>query len=177
MLKARRVLKVSISILVIISVSYLFSNKFKPNFENQYHCNELKKPNEVLIDNVIWQVLELPEGRVNLLNAYLDTRFNRKYVRINSLGPYGLNKTFNQIYCQFWFEDQTKVKIEKVSKFVNLWISYVNIPSELFFYVKVLGLFTNYVRIIFVILNPLFTPLHGIVRFFEGIVRVVTLGT
>jgi hypothetical protein len=84
-------------------------------------CGNLKKPSDVLVDNVIWQVLETSKGRVSLLNAYLDTRLNRKVVRINALGP-NFNKTFSNIHCQFWFEDG-KVKTVRVSTFISLWIT------------------------------------------------------
>ena len=114
-------------IVVFVVISFVFYRiSFLKETEqtlDQHQCNTLKKQNDVLIDNLVWQVLETPKGRLNLFNAYLDMRFDQKYVRINTIGP-NFNDSFNEIYCQFWFDDENiKPEIVKVFKFVNLWIS------------------------------------------------------
>lgn len=116
-----------LKIVVFVVITFVFYNMFSLNETeialDQHQCKNLKKQNDVLMDNIVWQVLETPQGRLNLFNAYLDMRFNQKYVRINTIGP-NFNESFEEIYCQFWFEDESiKPEIVKVFKFVNLWIS------------------------------------------------------
>jgi hypothetical protein len=116
--------RVFISLVSITAIFILFNI----NVQNQektrtgeFECDSLRKPREIFVDNVIWQVMETSRGRVSLLNAYLDTRFNRNVVRINALGP-NFNETFSNIRCQFWFDDG-KVKIVRVNEFISLWIT------------------------------------------------------
>jgi hypothetical protein len=116
--------RVSISLVFITAIFILFNI----NVQNQektrtgeFECDSLRKPREIILDNVIWQVMKTRRGRINLLNAYLDSRFNRKVVRINALGP-NFNETYRDIHCQFWFDDG-KVKVVRVFRFFNLWKS------------------------------------------------------
>jgi hypothetical protein len=108
---------------VALTTSVLQLNKLISETEKnveEFKCKPFKTKH-VFANNHIWQVMETSRGRVSLLNAYLDTRLNRKVVRINALGP-NFNETFSNIHCQFWFDDG-KVKIVRVFTFINLWIT------------------------------------------------------
>jgi hypothetical protein len=116
----KRLVFLAVSISLTIFRLLIFKNESKELHDESSKCENLRKPVDVLVDNVVWQVLETAEGRVNLLNAYLDERFGRTVVRINANGP-NINKTYDNIYCQFWFQDE-KPLIMKVSKYRSLWI-------------------------------------------------------
>lgn len=129
----RRVLKVLISILALFAFYkiILIQKIFQAEYYNR--CESLQKPIDIMLDNLIWQVVETSQGRVNLLNAYLDERFDRKLVRVNSIGPKSLEVSYDRVYCQFWFENEKyNPQIVKVSKFVSLWIARTGVKGKLF---------------------------------------------
>lgn len=113
------------SLLALICVNFCLKEREKLEIRKA-GCEKVQKPLDVMIDNVIWQVLETPEGRVNLLNAYLDERFNMQVVRINANGP-SAEHFYQKILCQFWFDDENeKPIIVRVSSFQTLWLSTFN---------------------------------------------------
>ena len=83
-------------------------------------CGQYPDEREIIYDNVIWQVFKTSGGSVKLLNAYLDTRFSQRIVKINSSGP-KLNLNKNSIFCQFWFEGHSKPYTVKASEIQSLW--------------------------------------------------------
>jgi hypothetical protein len=90
--------------------------------ESEAQCGRFVPFNEVPVDNEIWQLLELPNGFVKLLNAYLDTRENKKLVRINVVGIHIDIKT-DPIYCQFWFDDESAPYVVQPDEYMWLWIN------------------------------------------------------
>lgn len=83
-------------------------------------CFRIPQESEIFIDNLIWQVLETRLGFLKLYNAYLDTRWNETVVRVNSNGP-KMNITEDQLYCQFFFDDETSPSVVKASEYLILW--------------------------------------------------------
>ena len=115
----------SISIVIFFNGD-LLKNRFLEK-EQWIECvNRIPSEKEIIIDNLVWQILKTPHGRLKFFNAYLDTRQNKSVVRINSNGPriYIQNKN---LYCQFWFESEAKLhqKVVKASDIQSM------VPSEL----------------------------------------------
>ena len=84
-------------------------------------CSRYPEERDIFIDNLIWQVLETPKGFVQLLNAYLDTRWNQTVVRVNANGPH-FNKENDTIFCQFWFDKASPPYVVRASDFQILWV-------------------------------------------------------
>jgi hypothetical protein len=70
-------------------------------------CGRYPQKSDILIDNVNWQVLQIPIGFVYILNAYMDARFNQNTVKINVNAPVALNISTTKLFCQLWFDDGT----------------------------------------------------------------------
>jgi hypothetical protein len=85
-------------------------------------CGRLPREENILIDNVVWQVLETPFGFIHMLNAYLDARWNRTVVRINVIAP-PLNITTQKFYCQFWFDKESQPLVVEASEFQTMWFN------------------------------------------------------
>lgn len=83
-------------------------------------CGRYPGEEDLLIDNIVWQVLVTPRGPLKLLNAYLDTRKNRSVVRVNANGIL-LDIFSDSIYCQFWFDDESQPEVAKATEFVIMW--------------------------------------------------------
>lgn len=99
------------------------SNKFTMK-SLESACGHFPKQSDILIDNVVWQLLEIPPNvSMKLLNAYLDTRTNQTLVRINSMGSH-LNISHDTIFCQLWFDGKVEPVVVKASSYDYLW--YVN---------------------------------------------------
>lgn len=99
-------------------IKYLF-NLWNGSLE----CKLLQKPTRIVTNNFNWQIVNTLDGRVSLLNAYLDTRLNGTVVLINSNGP-DLGNYFGNIFCQFYYDnDHEKPYFVKVSSFRSLWDS------------------------------------------------------
>jgi hypothetical protein len=79
-------------------------------------CGRFPREENILIDNVIWQVLETSFGFVYLLNAYLDTRWNKSIVRINAISPQ-LDIKNHKLYCQFWFDEKSQPMVMEASEY------------------------------------------------------------
>jgi hypothetical protein len=90
---------------------------------NSTVCGRFPKEQDITFDNTIWQVLEIPRGFVKLMNAYLDERQNQTVVRINA-NSIPLNISQDNIYCQFWFDDETQPLIVKASEYMLMWSKY-----------------------------------------------------
>lgn len=90
-------------VLVAIYLLSFNSNRLKSIKNETKTCGRFPQEEDVTVDNLIWQVLQLPKGFVKILNAYLDTRQNKTVVRIN-VNSVILSK-FDVFYCQFWFDD------------------------------------------------------------------------
>lgn len=83
-------------------------------------CGRYLKDEEIFIDNLIWQILEIPSGFVRLLNAYLDDRNNKTIVRINASGI-KLDMSKDKIFCQFWSENIKEPHVVQASEYFLMW--------------------------------------------------------
>ena len=106
--------------IVALTTFYIFI--FNPKSEKiKQICGRFPEEKHIMIDNVVWQVLELPErGFVKILNAYLDQRQNQTVVRINVNSP-PLENQEDILYCQFWFANNLQPYIVKTSNIRTLW--------------------------------------------------------
>lgn len=99
---------------------YEKSNLQQLNFE-QKTCGRFPEKKDISIDNVIWQILELKNGFVKILNAYLDTRQNKTVVRIN-VNSIDLKIERDNIFCQFWFEgSEEQPVVTQATEYVLMW--------------------------------------------------------
>lgn len=83
-------------------------------------CGRFPKEEDILVESLVWQVLEMPSGFLYLFNAYLDDRLNKKTVRINTSGV-KINITVDAIYCQFWFDEVSAPYTVKATEFILMW--------------------------------------------------------
>jgi hypothetical protein len=76
---------------------------------------------EIFTDNLMWQVLEVPEGHrfLYLLRAYKDLRYNKSVV-ITSIGSNYILQPKN-LFCQYWFEGSAEPLIKETSKILKLY--------------------------------------------------------
>lgn len=111
-------LSILLSFLTILLIFYEFRRKFQaaPNF-----CGRFPRQQDIIVDNVIWQVLNTSKGQVSLLNAYLDRRFNQSVVKINSNGP-KLNLEWKAVYCQIWHDEKSQPEVVRVMEIEDLWL-------------------------------------------------------
>jgi hypothetical protein len=108
---------------MLILYNLLVANKLSSDETvkiNKIGCGRYPEEQHILIDNVVWQALELPNGFVKLLNAYLDTRHNKSVVRINVNGIELKNES-DTIFCQFWFDGSTHPYVVKPSAIDLMW--------------------------------------------------------
>lgn len=113
-------------VLVICMTFFLIQQSTKPEYNSEESqkttsCGRFPKEEHILDENVVWQVLEMPKGFVNLLNAYLDDRMNRTIVRINASGI-KLNITVDAIFCQFWFDEISEPQVVKATQYLLIWL-------------------------------------------------------
>lgn len=108
--------------LLIIFFLYKITTLHEITSQNRKICGRLPQQEHITIDNVIWQVLEIPNGFYKLMNAYLDERENRKIVRVSAIGN-RLNKTKDEIFCQFWFDEnpETQPFVVRATQFIMIW--------------------------------------------------------
>lgn len=88
-------------------------------------CGRYPTEEDILIDNIVWQNLEMKKGFLKLLNAYLDERKNETIVRINASGK-PLNISADMIYCQFWFGEKSRPLVVKATEFLIMWYWGIN---------------------------------------------------
>lgn len=79
-------------------------------------CGCFPSEKDILIDNVMWQILELEVGFLKLLNAYYDSRWNGTFVKINVNGP-EINIQKHKIFCQFWIDEGVGPIVVEASKY------------------------------------------------------------
>lgn len=118
-LKTRSIVLVSFILFTIIYFT-CFESIGEITTSQKKACGHFPKAEEIITDN-IWQVLETSEGKFHLLNAYLETRFDKTEVLINVNGP-NVNVSYNKLYCQFWYESEARNPlIVQVSEYRSLW--------------------------------------------------------
>jgi hypothetical protein len=83
-------------------------------------CGRFPTDEHVTIDNLYWQVLQTPNGFVNLYNAYLDLRQNKSVVRINVLAREA-KLTTDQLYCQLWSDETKAATAVRPSEVLLMW--------------------------------------------------------
>lgn len=91
----------------------------KVDLNSSERCGRFPTEEHVVIDNLYWQILELPKGFLNILNAYLDLRQNKSVVRIN-VNSVLLNES-NVFYCQFWYDEVSPPAVVKASEVLLMW--------------------------------------------------------
>lgn len=114
-MKFLKTAKTSLLILVIITSVFVFYKNSELKNENVYKvCGRYPEQKDIFVDNIIWQVLETSSGFFYLLNAFLDTRFERKQVRVLAILP----TKRPTVFCQFWYDDDTsKPEVVKAGVF------------------------------------------------------------
>lgn len=118
----RFLLVLSVGFVTSLVVCYVgFENAEKPK-QNAITCGKYVHVEKIFTDNLVWQVLETPFGFLNLLNAYLDARWNRTIVRINVIAP-PINIQTHTFFCQFWFGENSQPIVVKASEFQTLWFN------------------------------------------------------
>lgn len=117
----RKKLFFAFSIAIFITV-LICSQKNAQNVNKIRPCGRFPEENNILIDNVIWQVEQGSVGFIYLLSAFLDSRWGESVVRILINAPKERNGT--EFYCQFWFEknklEPLVVKASEVQATFNL---------------------------------------------------------
>jgi hypothetical protein len=113
---------ITTTILILCFVEKLSNDKLTLK-SNSTICGRFPSEQDITLDNTIWQVLEISRGFVKLMNAYLDERQNQTVVRINA-NSIPLNISQDNIYCQFWFDDETQPLIVKASEYALMWSTY-----------------------------------------------------
>lgn len=96
-------------------------SKVQTNSKNKNGCG--RYPEDLMIDNTVWQVLHISKGLVNILNAYIDERprlgTKSTVVRIN-VNSVELNDS-DVFHCQFWYEDRTEAIVVKATEILLMW--------------------------------------------------------
>jgi hypothetical protein len=93
-------------------------------------CGRYPTEAQITVDNLFWQILELPKGFVNILNAYVDQRQNKSVVRVNVISfEFNVNET-NVIHCQMWFGEEKSPKIVRVSEVLLIWSEFGRNEAE-----------------------------------------------
>ena len=104
---------------------YVFNNFLEsshPRSSRKTTCGRYPHEADILVDNIIWQVLEAQFGFVHLLNAYLDQRWNQTIVRVNVISP-EIDVTTQKFYCQLWYDEKLPPSIVEATEFQSLWFN------------------------------------------------------
>jgi hypothetical protein len=83
-------------------------------------CGRFPTVEHVTIDNLYWQVLQMPNGFISIYNAYLDLRQNKSVVRVLVLA-HGGNLSTDQLYCQLWRDETTAATAVRPSEIMLMW--------------------------------------------------------
>jgi hypothetical protein len=84
-------------------------------------CGRFPTEAQITVDNLFWQILELPKGFVNILNAYVDLRQNKSVVRVNVIS-FELNVNVTDvIHCQMWFGEEKSPKVVRAREVLLIW--------------------------------------------------------
>jgi hypothetical protein len=82
-------------------------------------CGRYPTEDQILTDNIYWQVLEYHGGMVRILNAYLDLRQNKSVVRLNVNSRVLESSTV--FHCQFWYNDAGPPVIVEAANVLLMW--------------------------------------------------------
>ena len=127
----RRNSRIVLSVLFLLFLIY-FSLYLRKKF-SPIKCDGLKKSRKLPRKSIHWESLNTDDGRVNILNAYVETRLNGSVVLINSNGP-SLQNSYQNIYCQFFYEKRDENPfVVKVSGFRMLWGG--ELPGKLIWFI------------------------------------------
>lgn len=113
-----------LTVLVSFKTSYdlLTKNNESLHQQKRESCGRYPQQEHIFTDNIIWQVLETPHGFIYLLNAYLDTRWNKTVVKVN-LNSNPLNKTTHKLFCQFWFDEGSQPVVVQATEFQSMFVN------------------------------------------------------
>lgn len=124
-LKLKRLITISVcSIFTILLLNAKDNGSIKINLIsgiNVKTCGRYPNENDIFRDNVYWQISKTPKGFMKLLNAYLDTRMNKTFIRVTAISA-ELELSNDTIFCQFWFKNYPAPYIVKASGAHMLWI-------------------------------------------------------
>jgi hypothetical protein len=121
-LKIFKILIFILSAILTLNLLLLLQNskvEKRPN-KGPKSCGRFPADSEIIRDNEFWQEMKMSNETVKLFNAYLDTRMNKTFVRVN-VNSIHLNITHDTIFCQFWFEEYTKPYVVKALNYTYLW--------------------------------------------------------
>lgn len=102
--------------LTVVSIYfiYLLCNGDESFSQQTKNCGRFPEEKDIFVDNVMWQVLETPVGFFYLLNAFLDTRWNKTIVRV--LLNSKVKRNGVKLFCQFWYDDDKSNPVVVESK-------------------------------------------------------------
>ena len=113
-----------VTVLFIFYLNYRKNVLYISNFEKtlvleRETCGRYPTEEDLIVNNLVWQVLMISKGIVNILNAYLDLRQNKTVVRIN-VNSVLLNES-DTFYCQFWFDNSSRPTITEATEVLLIW--------------------------------------------------------
>jgi hypothetical protein len=102
-----------------LSLYFWYNQKYATELlQEKKLCGRYPKEEDILMDNVVWQVAPTAAGFVYLLNAFLDTRWNCT-VRVLLNAPKDMKQT--KLFCQFWREnDKTQPVVVEANTFFSI---------------------------------------------------------
>lgn len=73
--------------------------------------------------------MKIANKSVKLLNAYLDTRVNKSFVRVNVNAAEALETSRDVIFCHFLFERKSGPFVVRAVDFTYMWIEGLKLLS------------------------------------------------
>lgn len=126
-----RILVLLIFFMAFVSFQLVYNDKTVSDlkiFKNKTElekCGRFPEEKDIFTDNSIWQVMQHPKGFVKILNAYLDTRPDKRrnstVVRLNVISVMLNDTEEDVVYCQFWFDGKAEAAVVKATEIWLMW--------------------------------------------------------
>lgn len=111
-------------IFTVVSIVYFELNFLDEpsSYAPKLTCGRLPEEEDILIDNLIWQIVQIQDRIYKLYNAYFDDRENKTVVRVGVLGE-RLNNVSDVIFCQFWFDETSDALpiVVRATQYIKMW--------------------------------------------------------